>query len=114
MPLTLNRTAGASLTATGQTAAVSLAGGYRKSAYIKHTNPSGTVTAGSLRVQVRTTGGTDWFELLTLAFGTTASAVETRVAPLPDDSAEVRIDYTAASGTGSPAVAWEVGQITAY
>lgn len=114
MALTLTRAAGAQRTTTGQTTAVSLAAGYRKSLYIKHVNPSGSVTAGTARVQVRTSGGTDWFTLLAIAFGTTASATETRVVPLPDDAAEVRLDYTAASGTGSPALDHEVGLVTAY
>lgn len=115
MPLLKTRTIIPQLTATGQSAPVSVSSSYRHSCYVRHANGTGTITAGATaKVQCRPTSSTTWHDLLTLAFGTTASAVETRVVPLPDDAAEIRLDYTAPTGSSGHTLDAEVGQITAY
>jgi hypothetical protein len=115
MALLKTRTSVAQLTAAGQSATVSIASSYRHSCYIRHANGTGTITAGAtVRVQCRPQSSSTWHELLSLAFGTTASAVETRVVPLPDDAAEVRVDYSAPTGSTGHTLDTEVGQITTY
>ncbi len=103
------------LTASGQTPEISLAASYRQSAYIRNINGTGTLTAGAtVRVQVRPLASAAWYELASLIFGTAASASETRVIPLPDDAAGVRLDYvTPIGGTGHSLDA-EFGQVTSY
>jgi hypothetical protein len=114
MPLLKTRTAIPQLTAAGQSAPVAVAASYRHSAYIRHANGTGTITAGaSVKVQVRPQGAAAWFDLLVLAFGT-GSTPETRVAQLPDDAAEVRLDYAVPVGSTGHTLDAEVGQITAY
>lgn len=116
MALAFNRLPiSAALTASGQSSTVTLTTGYRKSFYLAHANGTGTITAGgTCRVQARPTGSSQWCELASLAFGTTASAVETRVVPLPDDAAEARLDYTLPTGGSGHSLDGEVGLVTAY
>ena len=115
MPIVKARSAIATVTASGPSGAVSIASSYRHSIYIRHANGTGTITAGAtVKVQVRPQGSSTWADLLVMGFGTTASAVETRVAPLPDDAAEVRLDYTAPIGSTGHTLDAEVGQITSY
>ena len=115
MALTKSRAAISQLTATGQSTALNVAASYRHSIYVKMTNGTATITAGAtVKVQARPTGSSQWYDLLTLAFGTTASVVETRVVILPDDTGEVRLDYTAPTGGSGHALDAEVGTITAF
>jgi hypothetical protein len=115
VPLLKGLTAITQMTGAGQSTTVSVASSYRHSAYVRHANGTGTITAGaSVRVQVRPQGSSNWCDLLTLAFGTSASATETRVAPLPDDAAEVRLDYIVPTGSTGHTLDAEVGQITGY
>lgn len=113
MALTKERAAITQVTATGQSNAVLLSTGYRSSAYIRHVNGTGTITAGAtVQVQVRVL--TVWYSLGgPFVFGTTASAAETRVVQLPDDAAEVRLDYTAPSGSTGHTLDMEIGRIIA-
>jgi hypothetical protein len=115
MPLLKTRTAVPQLTAAGQSAPVSVSSSYRHSLYIRHANGTGSITAGALvKVQVRPQGSSLWADLLILAFGTAPSAIETRVAPLPDDAAEARLDYSVPIGSTGHTLEAEVGQITSY
>jgi hypothetical protein len=115
VPLAKTHQAITQLTATGQSIALTTAA-YRQSVYIQHVNGTGTITAGaSVAVQVRPAGSTTrWYTLLTLAFGTTASATETRVVPLPDDAGSVRLDYTAPSGSTGHTLDAQSGEVTGY
>jgi hypothetical protein len=81
--------------------------------------PASAITAGALvKVQVRPQGSAAWFDLLSLAFGTTAApapaSAETRVVPLPDDAAEARLEYAVPTGSSGHTLDAEIGQITAY
>lgn len=115
MPLLKASTAISQLSAAGQSAAISVSASYRHSFYIRHVNGTGAITAGAVvKVQVRPQGSSTWADLLSLAFGTGASAPETRVVPLPDDAAETRLDYTVPVGSTGHNLNAEVGQITAY
>jgi hypothetical protein len=119
MPLLKTRTPVPQLTAAGSSVAVSVAPSYRHSVYVRHANGTGAITAGALvKVQVRPQGSAAWFDLLSLAFGTTAApapaSAETRVVPLPDDAAEARLEYAVPTGSSGHTLDAEIGQITAY
>ena len=114
MPLLKTRTPIPQLSATGATASVSVAPSYRHSVYIRHANNGTGATSGAIvKVQARPQGSATWFDLLAMAFGV-GTVAETRVVPLPDDSAEVRLDYTAPVGVAAPSLDAEVGQVTSY
>jgi hypothetical protein len=114
MPLTKSRSAITQLTGTGQSTTLSLASSYSHTLYISHTNGTGTITVqATAAVEVRTTGGSTWFGVALLGFGTTASATVRNVpVSLPADAAEVRIDYTAPTGSTGHTLDAEAGTIT--
>mgnify|MGYP005851748227 CR=1 FL=1 len=115
MALTKSSSSITTLTATGTSTTVSVASSYRHSCYIRHINGTGTITAGGIaRVQCRPQSSTTWYTHLSTVFSQMASATETRVVPLPDDAAEVRIDYVAPVGSTGHSLDVEVGQITSY
>jgi len=115
MALAKTRTTITQVTGTGQSTTVGISSSYRHSFYVKHVNGTGTITTGAVvKVQVQPQGSATWFDLLVLAFGTTASATETRSIPLPDDASNVRLDYTAPAGSTGHTLDGEVGQITSY
>lgn len=115
MSLTKALTAITALTATGTSDTIAVDASYRHSAYLKHVNGTGTITASaSVIVQVRAKDSSTWFDLTRLAFSTTASATETRVVSLPDDATEVRFSYTAPTGSTGHSFNAEVGKITSY
>lgn len=102
-------------TTTGQSTTITVSDSYRHSFYIKHVNGTGSITTGAIvKVQVRPSSSSTWYDLLSITFGLTASATETRAVPLPDDAAETRLDYTVPSGSSGHTLDGEVGQITAY
>lgn len=115
MALTKSKSGITPLAASGQTPEISLAASYRHSAYIRNANGTGTITVGAtVRVQVRPQASSAWYELAALIFGTTASAAETRVIPLPDDATGVRLDYVAPTGGSGHTLDAEFGQVAAY
>lgn len=113
MPVTKSRSAATQLTATGTGTTLSLSTSYGHSLYYRHVNGTGTITTqGSAVLECRTSGGTTWFTLTTLQFGTTASEAREAIIPLPDDANEVRLDYTAPVGSTGHTLDYEVGTIT--
>lgn len=113
MALTKDRAAITQVTATGQSSALSLATAYRSSLYIRHVNGTGSISVGAT-VQVQVRVNSVWYNLGgPFVFGTTASAAETRVVQLPDDATEVRLDYTAPTGSTGHTLDSEVGRLTA-
>ena len=114
MALTKDKASITQVTGTGTSTSVSLSGSYRHSAYVKHVNGTGSILAGAtVKVQCRSASGT-YCDLLTIAFGTTASATELRIVPLPDDATDVQFVYTAPTGSTGHTLDVEVGRITAY
>lgn len=101
-------------TTTGQTTAVDVHSSYNQTLDIKHVNGTGTITAGAtVVVQVQPYGSLFWSNLITYRFGTTASATETRVCPLPDDAGYVRMDYAVPTGSTGHTLDADVGTVTA-
>jgi hypothetical protein len=113
MALTKSRAAITQVTATGQSTTLDLGASYTHSLYIRHVNGTGSITVQATGVvECRSEGGTVWFTLTTLGFGTTASAVIEATVALPDDAGEVRIDYTAPTGSTGHTLDAEAGLIT--
>ena len=103
------------LTATGQSTSLDIRASYRQSLYVKHYNGSGSVSAaGTAKIQVKPNGSSTWYDLVSVAFGTTTGGTDTSVIPIPDDAGSVRLDYTAPSGASGFTLDAEVGLITAY
>lgn len=114
MALTKTRVAATQLTATGAGTTISVADSYGHSIYYSHLNGTGTITTqGAAAIRCRTNGGTNWYTLTTILFGTTASDVRANIIPLPDDTAEVRMEYVLPTGGTGHALDYEVGKITA-
>ena len=113
MALTKAREAITQVTATGQSTTLDIAASYRTSIYIEHNNGTGTITAGAqIIIQVKPDGGTVWYDFITLEADTTASSENQWVIMLPDDAGDVRIDYTAPTGSTGHTLDAEVGKIT--
>lgn len=115
MPLVKTPQAITQLTATGQSVALTTLD-YQKSIYIQHVNGTGTITAGAtVAVQCRPADSTvRWYTLISLGFGTTASATETRIVQLPGDAGSVRLDYTAPTGSTGHTLDAQTGEIRSY
>lgn len=114
MALTKSRSAITQVTATGQSTTLDTSGSYDHSLYIRHVNGSGSITVQATGVvEIRTEGGSTWFTLTTLGFGTTASAAVEAVVDLPFNCGDVRIDYTAPTGSTGHTLDAEVGTVTA-
>jgi hypothetical protein len=114
MALTKIRRAAAQRTTTGQTDTLDLTDSYDHTLAVRHVNGTGTITAqGTAVVEWRTEGGTTWFTLTTLGFGTTASAAVEVSVDLPPSAGEVRLDYTAPTGSTGHTLDNEVAVITA-
>lgn len=101
------------VTATGQSITLDISASYRTTAYIRHVNGTGTISAGaSIQIQVRPEGSSTWVNFGgALVANTTASATQYWSIQLPDDAGEVRIDYTAPSGSTGHTLDMEVGKI---
>lgn len=113
MALVKSRSAITQLTATGQSTTLDLGTSYDHTLAVRHVNGTGTITAqGTAVVEWRTEGGTTWFTLTTLGFGTTASAAVEVSVDLPPSAGEVRLDYTAPTGSTGHTLDAEVGVIT--
>lgn len=103
------------LTATGQSNTIDVSASYRHEFYVRHTNGTGTITAGAVVVvQCQASGSSVWFNHRSIIFGTTASAVETRTVDLPDSAANVRLDYTVPTGSTGHSLDGEVGKVTSF
>jgi hypothetical protein len=112
--LTKDRSAATQVTGTGQGSTLDLTSAYQSTLAIRHLNGTGTITvAATLVVEWRTEGGTVWFTLTTRRPVTTASTADEWTIELPDVAGEVRIDYTAPTGSTGHTLDYEVGRITA-
>lgn len=113
MALSKTRAAITQLTATGTSTVLDLGGAYDATLLVRHVNGSGSISAqGTADVEVRAEGGTEWYTLTTLGFGTTASAAAERVIDLPPAIADVRLSYTAPTGSTGHTLDAEVATIT--
>lgn len=113
MPLVKSRSAITQLTATGASTTLSLSTSYDHTLAVRHVNGTGTITAqGTAAVEWRTSAGTTWFTLTTLGFGITASAAVEVSVDVPPSANEVRLDYTAPTGSTGHTLDAEVGLIT--
>jgi hypothetical protein len=97
------------LTASGTGTTLDLGDGLG-TLYYSHLNGTGTITTqGSMVVEGRTEGGTLWFDVQLIGFGTTASQQLEDAIVLPPDLAEVRCVYTAPTGSTGHTLDYEVG-----
>jgi hypothetical protein len=113
MALTKSRSAITQLTGTGQSTTLDLGASYTHTLYVRHVNGTGTITVQATAVvECRTEGGSTWFTVATLGFGTTASAAMEMPVGIPSDAGEVRIDYTAPTGSTGHTLDAEVGLVT--
>jgi len=111
--LTKSRAAITQLTASGTSTTLDVSASYQTTCYIKHVNGTGTITGqGTAVVQVRTNGGTEWYDLTEVGFGTTASDVVEVAVDVPADADDVQIVYTAPAGSTGHTLDAEVGTIT--
>lgn len=100
------------LTASGTSSAIDVSDAYSATAYVAHTNGTGTITVGALViVQVRPSGGT-YINHAQFRFGQTASAAESQDVDLPEDCTDVRIVYTAPTGSTGHSCKLETGEVT--
>lgn len=116
MALTKSRSAITQLTASGTSTTMSVSTSYGHVCLLKHSNGTGTVTAGATAdVQVQTTGGSLWYSLTggTIAFTGTAAASEDRAVAIPDAVASVRVVYVGPTGPTGFTLDAECGTITA-
>lgn len=91
------------LTASGNSDAIDVSGGYALTVSVKHTNGTGTITAGATVQPQISHDGVNWFnDGGAFTFGTTASAVEYRTYVAPNEGftlQKVRLVYTAPTGS---------------
>lgn len=101
------------LTATGNSTTTSLAGAYQATAGLKHVNGTGTLSQGAQVQPQWSPDGAAWFDLGgPIAFGTSATATETRTVDLPAAASAVRFVYTAPVGSTGHTLDASVGIIT--
>jgi hypothetical protein len=113
MALAKSRSAITQVTATGNSTTLSLSTAYEAAILVRHVNGTGTISAqGVADVEVRSSGGSTWFTLTTLGFGTTASAAVERVVDIPPGCDEVRLAYTSPTGSTGHTLDAEVATIT--
>ena len=113
MAATKSRSTAAQRTTTGAGDSLSLSTVYGATLCVTHVNGTGTITAqGTADVEVQTAGGSTWYTLTTLGFGTTASATVESVIDLPVGVGAVRLNYTAPTGSTGHTLDYEVGTIT--
>lgn len=117
MAASKSRIALAQLSGVGGASAVAdISAAYRASLYLKHVNGTGTISQGALvTIQLRTSGGSEWYDYLPIPFGTTASQQELKGGiEIPDDAGAVRVNYTPPSGSTGHTLDIEVGTVTGY
>jgi hypothetical protein len=114
--MALTKTAGSitQLTATGASTTLDVEASYEHSLYVVHVNGSGSITAqATIQVQARPKSSSTWYSLGgPLGGGVTASATRSWTVPLPPDATEVRLSYTAPTGSSGHTLDAEVGRVT--
>lgn len=98
-------------TASGTTNPVDCSGDYAQQLYYDLVQVGTATTAASIQVKVSPDGGTTWYLLTTVTFGTAAGTYD-GVIDIPITAKSVEVVYSAEAGGTSSTLTIQLGQVT--